>query len=60
MTYRDYLNRMKQMYLDLMENGYKLHEIDEMDIQRFFDLAAYKHEEENKLGPAYQIFGATL
>lgn len=49
MTYRDYLNRMKQMYLDLMENGYKLHEIDEMDIQRFFDLAAYKHEEENKL-----------
>ncbi|MGO5673721.1 hypothetical protein ACTOSZ_03200 [Bacillus subtilis] len=51
---------MKQMYLDLMENGYKLHEIDEMDIQRFFDLAAYKHEEENNLVPAYQIFGATL
>ncbi|WP_396022364.1 hypothetical protein [Bacillus sp. 2CMS4F] len=51
---------MKQMYLDLIENGYKLHEIDDMDVQRFFDLATYKHEEENKLVPAYQIFGATL
>ncbi|MGL3989135.1 hypothetical protein ACSHMG_23095, partial [Bacillus [licheniformis] CMCC 63516] len=59
-TYRDYLNQMKKLYTDLMENGYKLHEIDEMDIHRFFELADFKYEEENKLVPAYRIFGVTL
>ncbi|CAI8852281.1 hypothetical protein OIO07_21915 [Bacillus paralicheniformis] len=51
---------MKKLYTDLMENGYKLHEIDEMDIHRFFELADFKYEEENKLVPAYRIFGVTL
>ncbi|CBI44204.1 hypothetical protein Bamy01_17060 [Bacillus amyloliquefaciens] len=51
---------MKEMYIDLMKNGYKLHEIDEMDINRFFALVDHQHEEENKLVPAYKIFGVTL
>ncbi|NPC94790.1 hypothetical protein HOO54_22100 [Bacillus sp. WMMC1349] len=60
MTYREYLDQIKKLYTDLMKNGYKLHEIDEMDIHRFFDLADYQHKEENKLLPAYKILGVTL
>ncbi|WP_446476173.1 hypothetical protein [Bacillus velezensis] len=60
MSYKDYFNKMKEMYIDLMKNGYKLHEIDEMDINRFFALVDHQHEEENKLVPAYKIFGVTL
>ncbi|MDA7025054.1 hypothetical protein PJ311_00330 [Bacillus sp. CLL-7-23] len=60
MTYREYLDQIKKLYTDLMKNGYKLHEIDEMDIHRFFDLADYQYKEENKLLPAYKILGVTL
>ncbi|AXY38004.1 hypothetical protein D3C60_09665 [Bacillus velezensis] len=60
MTYADYLDKINQLYRDLMKEGYKHHEIDQMDINGFFSLMEYEHKEENKIVPAYQIFGVNV
>ncbi|MEC1709831.1 hypothetical protein P9E09_19955 [Bacillus mojavensis] len=60
MTYADYLEKLMMLYKNLMKEGYKFGEIDEMDINGFFSLLDFEHKEENKIVPAYQIFGARV
>lgn len=38
LTYADYLKNLDDLYIDLMENGYKHHEIDQMDLSHFLRL----------------------
>ncbi|MEK3800996.1 hypothetical protein NZ042_00620 [Bacillus sp. FSL K6-1234] len=60
MTYADYLEKLMMLYKNLMKEGYKFGEIDEMDINGFFSLLDFEHKEENKVVPAYQIFGVKV
>ncbi|MCY8546804.1 hypothetical protein AB7C35_16680 [Bacillus subtilis] len=60
MTYADYLEKLMMLYKNLMKEGYKFGEIDEMDINGFFSLLDFEHKEENKIVPAYQIFGVNI
>ncbi|PRS04376.1 hypothetical protein [Bacillus halotolerans] len=60
MTYADYLEKLMMLYKKLMKEGYKFGEIDEMDINGFFSLLDFEHKEENKVVPAYQIFGVKV
>ncbi|MEC1663354.1 hypothetical protein [Bacillus halotolerans] len=60
MTYADYLEKLMMLYKNLMKEGYKFGEIDEMDINGFFSLLDFEHKEENKIVPAYQIFGVKI
>ncbi|ERN54325.1 hypothetical protein A33I_07865 [Alkalihalophilus marmarensis DSM 21297] len=40
---------MKRLYLTLMEQGYKLHEIDQMDARYYFELnKSYKKKEKQE------------
>ncbi|MDY7432052.1 hypothetical protein UJ203_10060 [Bacillus sp. V26] len=60
MTYADYLEKLMMLYKNLMKEGYKFGEVDEMDINGFFSLLDFEHREENKIVPAYQIFGVKI
>ncbi|MER0468099.1 hypothetical protein ABR330_15790 [Bacillus cabrialesii subsp. cabrialesii] len=60
MTYADYLEKLMLLYKNLMKEGYKFGEIDEMDINGFFSLLDFEQKEENKIVPAYQIFGVNI
>ncbi|MEC1270811.1 hypothetical protein [Bacillus vallismortis] len=60
MTYADYLEKLMMLYKNLMKEGYKFGEVDEMDINGFFSLLDFEHKEENKIVPAYQIFGVNI
>ncbi|MGG4031419.1 hypothetical protein ABEV77_18610 [Bacillus subtilis] len=60
MTYADYLEKLMMLYKNLMKEGYKFGEIDEMDINGFFSLLDFEQKEENKIVPAYQIFGVNI
>lgn len=60
MTYAGYLEKLMMLYKNLMKEGYKFGEIDEMDINGFFSLLDFEQKEENKIVPAYQIFGVNI
>ena len=39
---------IKELYLELLEAGWKLEEIDEMEIGWYFDLTNYEEEKEDR------------
>lgn len=39
---------IKEIYIALMKQGYKLTEIDEMDIGYYFDLVSYEQSNDSK------------
>jgi hypothetical protein len=41
-------NFIKEIYIDLLQNGWTLNDIDEMDIFYYFDILVYKAEKEYK------------